>query len=137
MNISQAARITGLSSKTIRDYEQAGLIAAPERGANGYRQYTAAHIDTLHFIKHAREVDFSLAQIAELLALRNNPSRASADVKALVGEHIHTLQQKIARLHAMETTLAAWHARCHGNSSPDCAIIEQLNEHTAKSSQLG
>ena len=111
MNISQAAQLTGLSSKTIRDYEQAGLIAAPERSANGYRQYSAAHIDTLHFIKHAREVDFSLAQIAELLALRNNPDRASADVKALVGEHIRTLQQKIARLSAMETTLTAWHAR--------------------------
>ena len=137
MQTKDLARATGVDAQTIRYYEAQGLLPPPARQANGYRHYTTEHIDTLHFIKHAREVDFSLAQIAELLALRNNPGRASADVKALVGEHIHTLQQKIARLRAMETTLAAWHARCHGDSSPDCAIIEQLNEHTAKNGQLG
>lgn len=126
MNISQVAQQTGLSSKSIRDYEHAGLIEPPERAANGYRRYQAHHIEALTFIKHAREVDFSLAQIAELLALKNNPNRASADVKTLVGQHIHILQQKIERLIAMKTTLQQWHSLCHGDNSPQCPIIDNL-----------
>lgn len=131
MNISQAAALSGLSPKTIRDYERAGLLAPPARSRSGYRQYSAADVDTLRFIKQAREVDFSLAQIAQLLALKHNPRRTSADVKALVGEHLHRLEQKIDRLNALKTTLSGWHARCQGDSSPECPIIDGLS-HPAK-----
>jgi MerR family transcriptional regulator, copper efflux regulator len=128
MNISTAEKLSGLSCKTIRDYEVAGLIQ-PLRKHNGYRSYSEADIATLCFIKHAREVDFSLAQIAELLALRNNPQRASADVKTLVGEHIQRLNQKIMDLNNMKNTLESWYNLCGGNTSPQCAIIDGLNKH--------
>ncbi|PIT12806.1 hypothetical protein BGI32_10765 [Snodgrassella alvi] len=128
MKISTAEKLSGLSSKTIRDYEAAGLIR-PLRQRNGYRSYSEADIATLCFIKHAREVDFSLAQIAQLLALRNNPQRASANVKALVGEHIQRLNQKITDLNSMKDTLENWYKRCGGNDSPNCAIIDGLNKH--------
>lgn len=127
MNISTAEKLSGLSSKTIRDYEAAGLIR-PQRQSNGYRDYSDADIATLSFIRHAREVDFSLAQIAELLALRNNPQRASADVKILVGEHIQRLKQKITDLKSMQETLESWYNRCEGNASPHCAIIDGLDK---------
>lgn len=127
MNISEAGQQTGLSVKTIRDYEQAGLLH-PARAANGYRHYVDDDIETLLFIKHAREVDFSLAQIASLLALRNNPHRASADVKQLVGHHLTLLSTKIERLSAMKTTLQGWYEHCGGNQNPDCAIINGLSE---------
>lgn len=139
MNISAASRQTGLSGKTIRDYEQAGLLH-PARAANGYRYYVDGDIETLLFIKHAREVDFSLAQIATLLALRNNPHRASADVKRLVGHHLTLLNAKIEHLNAMKTTLQGWYEHCCGNESPDCAIINGLSnkpKHGCPSSQSG
>ncbi|WP_371751267.1 MerR family DNA-binding protein [Snodgrassella alvi] len=128
MNISAAEKLTGLSSKTIRDYEAAGLIE-PVRQSNGYRDYSEADIATLCFIRHAREVDFSLAQIAQLLALRNNPQRTSADVKALAGEHIQRLNQKINDLSSMKETLENWYNRCGGDASPHCAIIDGLDKH--------
>ena len=71
MNISQAARATGLSAKQIRDYEKAGLLPPAERAANGYRRYGSGDLARLNFIRHAREVGFSLPQTAELLALND------------------------------------------------------------------
>ncbi|WP_066568401.1 MerR family DNA-binding protein [Snodgrassella sp. CFCC 13594] len=127
INISQAASAVGLSTKAIRDYETANLIH-PMRADNGYRLYNANDIETLRFIKHARDVDFSLAQITQLLALRNNPQRASADVKTLVGQHIHMLTHKIERLSSMRTTLQGWYDQCGGNHQPDCAILTGLSK---------
>ncbi|MDF7676473.1 MerR family transcriptional regulator [Neisseriaceae bacterium ESL0693] len=127
MNISQVAARCGLSAKSIRDYERAGLIH-PLRQVNGYRHYSEHDLATLCFIRHAREVNFSLTQIAQLLQLRNNPNRASADVKTLVGEHIAVLSQKIDQLTAMKTTLQQWHQQCLGNDHAECAIINHLNQ---------
>ncbi|MCP1661203.1 Cu(I)-responsive transcriptional regulator [Neisseria perflava] len=128
MNISEIARHSGLSSKMIRDYEKSGLIHAAERNEAGYRQYSEKDLDTLAFIKHARDVDFSLAQIQTLLQLKNNPHRTSAEVKALTAEHIAALQEKIRRLQKMADTLQQWHDCCQGNDSPDCPIIESLSD---------
>ncbi|MDO5640373.1 MAG: Cu(I)-responsive transcriptional regulator [Neisseria sp.] len=128
MNISEIAKLSGLSSKMIRDYERIGLLKPAARSNAGYRQYSTQDLDTLHFIKHARDVDFSLAQIQTLLDLKNNPQRSSAEVKQLVGEHIDTLQQKIARLQSMTATLQSWHDCCRGNDEPECAIINGLSE---------
>ncbi len=130
MNISEAAKLSGLSGKMIRDYERIGLIRPAERSEAGYRRYNAQDLDTLLFIKHARDVDFSLSQIRTLLELKNNPQRHSAEVKQLVGEHIDTLQQKITRLQSMAATLQSWHDCCKGNSDPDCPIIEHLSDNT-------
>ena len=98
MNISQAARATGLSAKQIRDYEKAGLLPPAERAANGYRRYGSGDLARLNFIRHAREVGFSLPQTAELLALNDDSGRSSRAVKALTAAHIAELDAQIRRL---------------------------------------
>ncbi|UOO83090.1 Cu(I)-responsive transcriptional regulator [Uruburuella testudinis] len=128
MNISETAKLTGLTSKMIRDYEHIGLISPAQRSQSGYRQYGSQDLDTLRFIKHARDVGFSLAQIQTLLNLKNSPHRTSAEVKQLVGGHLDTLHQKIARLQSMADTLQSWHDCCKGNADPDCAIIDRLSD---------
>ena len=128
LTVGEVARRTGLTVRTLHHYDALGLVSPSARSEAGYRQYSARDLDTLHFIKHAREVDFSLAQIQTLLELKHNPHRASADVKQLVGEHISALQHKINRLQSMADTLQGWYDCCKGNQEPDCAIIEQLSE---------
>ncbi|UNU73835.1 Cu(I)-responsive transcriptional regulator [Moraxella nasovis] len=126
MKISEVAKITGLSSKQIRDYEKLGLLTPAERTFSGYRDYKQADLARLHFIHHAREVGFGLAQIGELLALQDNPNRKSCDVKALTASHIATLAQKIAQLEQMKNTLQAWHDECAGDERSHCAILQNL-----------
>ena len=129
MNISEAAKLTGLSDKMIRDYERICLISQAKRRTNGYRQYTERDLDTLHFIKHARDVGFSLRQIQALLDLNHNPNRTSAEVKAITGEHIAQLQEKITRLQSMSAELQSWYDHCEGNDSSECPIINGLSCH--------
>ena len=92
MNISQAAAESGLSAKQIRDYEKHGLIAPAARSEAGYRRYGQADLVRLRFIRHAREVGFSLPQIGQLLSLQHNPQRTSREVKTLTARHIAELE---------------------------------------------
>lgn len=131
MNISQAAAESGLSAKQIRDYEKNGLLLPAPRNEAGYRCYSAADLARLSFIRHAREVGFSLAQISGLLALRDNPQRSSRDVKALTAQHIAELEAQIGRLQNMVGELQRWHDACAGGDCPECAILEGLEEKQA------
>ncbi len=111
MNISQAAAESGLSAKQIRDYEKHGLIAPAARSEAGYRRYGQADLVRLRFIRHAREVGFSLPQIGQLLSLQHNPQRTSREVKTLTARHIAELEAKIERLQGMVAELQRL-ARC-------------------------
>lgn len=126
--ISDTASLVGLSAKQIRDYETYELIR-PIRSPSGYRLYDDNTIQQLHFIAHAREVGFSLAQIKELLTLQQDPHRQSCEVKALTAKHIKALSDKIAQLSAMKQRLQAWHDACLGDSNSDCAILTALKTH--------
>ncbi len=126
MHISQTARQSGVTPKMIRHYEAIGLLPAAVRTAAGYRQYGAADVHTLAFIRRARELGFSIAQIATLLALWQDRGRASAEVKALARQHITELESKIGQLETMRATLAHLAANCQGNSRPDCPILADL-----------
>ena len=128
MNIGEASRATGVSSKMIRYYEQTGLIPKAARRDGGYRDYDAADIHRLRFIRSARDLGFSVDQIGELLALWSDRKRASADVKALALGHVEALRQKQAEIAAMIATLEKLASRCHGDDRPDCPIIEGLAE---------
>ena len=129
MNISQAAAQTGLSAKQIRDYEKQGLLPETRRSESGYRVYSEQDLQRLRFIRHAREVGFSLAQIRELLALQDNPNRHSRDVKNLTAQHIAELNQRIESLQSMLHTLQTWHKECSGDEQADCCILAGLNQH--------
>jgi MerR family transcriptional regulator, copper efflux regulator len=126
MNIGQAARRTGLSAKMIRYYESIDLLPAAGRTDSGYRQYGAEDLHRLAFIKRARDLGFSLAEVAKLLALWQDRERASADVKALAAGHIAELNHKIAELSGLRDTLQELMDHCQGNHRPDCPILRDL-----------
>ncbi len=124
--IGEAAQASGVSAKMIRYYEETGLIRKAERSPSGYRHYTEADVHTLRFIRRARDLGFAVEQIAELLALWQDRSRASAQVKALAMDHVAGLRKKIAELQAMARTLTALAEQCGGDGRPECPIIDDL-----------
>ena len=128
MNISQAAKLTGLSAKQIRDYEKLGLLKANSRTLAGYRHYEENDLARLRFIRHSRDVGFSLQQIAQLLQLQDNPHRNSREVKQLTARHIETLNAQIHALQKMVAELQRWHDNCQGNDCPECSILAGLSE---------
>ncbi|WP_306118370.1 MULTISPECIES: Cu(I)-responsive transcriptional regulator [unclassified Roseitalea] len=125
MNIKKAAQATDLPPKTIRYYEEIGLVA-PARSANGYRDYCEADLHRLRFIQRARSLGFSIQQCRSLLSLYDDEHRASADVKALALEKVGEIDRKIEELRSLRATLSTLVAHCHGDDRPDCPIIEDL-----------
>ncbi len=126
MLISEAAKLSGLSAKMIRRYEDMGLLHS-NRQANGYRQYVPQNIDTLRFIAQARKLGFSLQDIQALTLLWSNPQRSSAQVKALATEHIQQLERKAQELLSMAAQLRQLAEQCNGDASPECAILDGLD----------
>ena len=125
-NIGQAARQSGVSAKMVRHYESLGLLPAVHRTDAGYRQYGDKQIHTLRFIRRARTLGFSMAEIAELLKLWQNQQRASADVKRIAQAHVADLERRIAEMQAMRQTLEELAHCCAGNDRPDCPILSGL-----------
>ena len=126
MNIGQASTASGVSAKMIRHYEQVGLFPGPGRTDAGYRQYGEKEVHTLRFIRHARDLGFSIQQIGELVGLWQNRRRPSRQVKALAEAHIKELEQKTQDLLAMKSTLENLVQCCHGDDRPDCPILDTL-----------
>lgn len=128
MNIGDAAKASQVSAKMIRYYEQIGLIPAAERTESGYRAYHTADIHRLHFIRRARDLGFSVAEIALLLGLWHDRSRQSADVKRLALEHIAELERRMEDIRQMADTLRTLADCCAGDERPDCPILQQLEQ---------
>ena len=126
MNIGEAAKKTGLTTKTIRFYEDIGLVPAAGRDPNGYRRYGEHEVNQLRFVHRARSLGFSVEDCRELLALYGDRERASADVKALAVARIRDIERKIEELEAMKATLQHLAERCHGDERPHCPILEDL-----------
>ena len=126
MNIGQAAAASGISAKMIRHYESLGLLPAATRTDAGYRQYADADVHTLRFVRQARELGFSLDEIAALVKLWHDRSRPSRLVRELAQAHIADLDRKVRELQAMKTTLEHLVHCCHGDDRPDCPILDTL-----------
>jgi MerR family gold-responsive transcriptional activator of gol and ges genes len=126
MNIGQAAKASGVSAKMIRYYESIGLIPAAGRTGAGYRTYGATEVQTLRFIRRARDLGFPVERIADLLALWTDRSRHSADVKRLAQGQIDGLRRRIAEMQDMVDTLAHLADCCAGDDRPDCPILRDL-----------
>ena len=126
MNIGQAAGATGISAKMIRYYESIGLIRASQRSDAGYRIYGDNDLHSLHFVKRARKLGFSIEQIRDLLSLWQDAGRASADVKAIAQAHVADLDKRICELTDMRDTLRHLALACAGNQKPDCPILSGL-----------
>lgn len=136
MNIGRAAKMSGVSTKMIRYYEQTGLIPKAARHDSGYRDYDDSDVHRLRFIRRSRDLGFTVEQIGELLGLWSDRSRASSDVKSFALGHIERLREKMAEIEAMVRTLETLADHCHGDDRPGCPIIEGLADDDGGPSHL-
>jgi MerR family transcriptional regulator, copper efflux regulator len=125
MNIGEVSERTGLPTKTIRYYEEIGLIT-PLRGANSYRQFRERDAHKLAFLGRARGLGFTIEECRDLLALWEDSHRASADVRAIARGHLARIEAKIVELSAMRDTLSDLVKACAGDTRPDCPILHDL-----------
>ncbi|HEX8483712.1 MAG TPA: Cu(I)-responsive transcriptional regulator [Allosphingosinicella sp.] len=126
MKIGQASTTSGVSERMIRHYEKIGLMPKAARRDSGYRDYDERDVNTLLFIRRARDLGFPIEEIGKLLALWQDRGRASADVKALALTRAAELKRKAKELDAMRRSLEHLAANCHGDDRPDCPILGGL-----------
>ena len=136
MQIGPVAKRSGVPAKTIRYYEEIGLIAKPERTAGGYRAYDEQDVDILRFANRARGLGFSIKDVRNLLALYQDRERASADVKSIALEHVEEINSKIEELDSMRRTLLHLADKCQGGERPDCPILDELAHGSAEGGEL-
>jgi MerR family transcriptional regulator, copper efflux regulator len=126
MQIGEAAAQSGVSAKMIRYYEEIGLVPRSARLAQGYREYDDQDVHRLRFVARARDLGFSIKEIAELLRLYSDRRRSSADVKRIALRHVAELDTKIRALRQLKRTIQQLADRCHGNERPECPILDDL-----------
>ncbi len=126
MKIGEAAAASGISERMIRHYEKIGLLDPAPRRDSGYRDYDERDLHTLRFVARARDLGFPIDEIKKLLALWNDRSRASSEVKALALARAAQLKRKERELHEMRRSLEHLAKSCHGDDRPDCPILGDL-----------
>ena len=126
MNIGIAAERAGLPPKTIRYYEDIGLIR-PERLDNGYRDYSGEDVHRLRFLQRSRSLGFSVDECRQLLSLYGDEGRESAEVKQIAQTKLNEIERKIAELRSLRDVLAHLVAHCHGDARPECPILDELS----------
>ncbi len=132
MNIGDVSRLSGLPAKTIRYYEDVGLVEPARRG-NGYRAFRNSDLHKLAFLGRARSLGFSIEDCRTLLALYEDRSRTSAEVKAVAREHLARIEKKLTELQQMHQTLSDLVSKCAGDHRPDCPILADLADDTVPS----
>lgn len=132
MNIGEAAAASGVSTKMIRYYESIALIPKAGRTESGYRVYSDADVNTLRFIRRARDFGMPMPRIELLIGLWLNRDRPSREVKKIALEHVAELRTRIDELTAMAEALEGLAARCHGDATPDCPILHDLERPRAQ-----
>ncbi|MHC4092627.1 MAG: Cu(I)-responsive transcriptional regulator [Planctomycetota bacterium] len=126
MHISEAAARSQLPAKTIRYYEEAGLIGPTARAGNGYREYSDRDVHVLRFVQRARSLGFAMQDCRELLSLYNDKRRSSADVKAVTMRRLLEIERKLAELESLRAVLSDLGERCRGDHRPDSPILDDL-----------
>jgi len=129
--IGTLAQRTGTKVQTIRYYEQIGLLPEPGRTEGGQRRYGEADLDRLAFIRHARQLGFTLEAVRELLDLSDNPSRSCAEVDAIAHRQLKEVEARLARLEALRKELKRMLRECSRGTVADCRVLEILREHAA------
>jgi len=126
MNIGDVAKATGVTGKTIRYYEQIGLVDPAGRASNGYRVYDRGAVEILRFVKRARGLGFTLKEVGDLLALWSDDQREAGDVRRLAKQHLDTIETRIREFEALARTLEHLIDRCEGGDRPHCPILDDL-----------
>ncbi|MEZ8824666.1 Cu(I)-responsive transcriptional regulator [Vibrio amylolyticus] len=132
MNIGTVANLTGLSSKSIRLYEDKGIITPPNRSDAGYREYSSKNVQELSLIARAKNAGFSLIECKELVQLAQNPNRKSSEVKSKTKEKLGEIELKIKELTDIKNQLESWVSACPGNADSQCPIIDDLTKNSER-----
>lgn len=127
--IGGLARASGVKVTTIRYYESIGLIDPPDRSEGGQRLYDLEAVDRMSFIRHARDLGFSLEAIRDLIALSSNKDRACAEIDDIARRHTADIRHRIKRLKALERELGRMIAACAVNRVADCRVLAVLADH--------
>lgn len=130
MKIGELSRATGTHIETIRYYERIGLLPAPARTAANYRSYGADHRSRLSFVRHSRELGFTIEEIRSLLDLTDHPDKDCGEADRIATAHLDKVDEKIAQLSALRDELARIVGRCRGGLAGDCRVIEALGDHS-------
>ena len=130
LTIGNLAKKTGTKVQTIRYYEQIGLMPEPGRTEGGQRRYSDAELDRLAFIRHSRQLGFSLDAIRELLDLSDNPNKSCEDADAIARRQLKQVEQRMERLKALRAELKRMVHECSGGKSADCRVLEVLRDHS-------
>lgn len=126
MNIGDTSQAVGLPAKTIRYYEDIGLVH-PTRAGNGYRDFSETDLHKLRFLARSRALGFSIEDCRALLALYEDDKRASAEVRRIARRHLDEVERKIIDLNALRDTLTHLVETCAGDEKPDCPILANLS----------
>lgn len=130
LTIGSLAKRTGTKVQTIRYYETIGLMPEPERSAGGQRRYGQAGLDRLAFVRHARQLGFSLEAIRDLLNLADNPAQSCSEADSIARQQLKQVEDRIARLNALKVELERMICECGQNSVADCRVLEVLRDHS-------
>jgi DNA-binding transcriptional MerR regulator len=128
--IGHAARATGSKVQTIRYYEQIGLLPLPDRSEGNQRLYTNADIDRLAFIRHARDLGFSIEAIRELLHMADQPDLPCDEADAIAVRNREDVKARMSRMQALQAELDRILVQCAGGSDADCRVLEVLGDHS-------
>lgn len=126
MKISELAAASNVATKTIRYYEQVGLIAPARRNASGYRQYEQKDVTTLIFIRRCRELNIAIDDIKQLLDVQQNPNASCALVDEMIEKQLERIRQSQRELAMLEKTLSSLALSCANNKIEDCSILHRL-----------
>jgi len=129
LTIGRVAKETGCKVQTIRYYEEIGVLPPPDRSAGNQRIYEPEHIQRLNFIRHARELGFSLAAIRDLLSLTDNPNQSCITADGIAREQLGQVNHRINRLQLLKLELERMIEQCSGGQIKDCRVIEVLGDH--------
>ena len=127
--IGDMGKATATKIETIRYYERIGLLPAPDRTAANYRRYGAAHRSRLSFVRHSRDLGFTIEEIRSLLDLSDDPARDCGEADRIATAHLEQVEAKIAQLMLLRDELARIVGRCRGGIAADCRVIEALGDH--------
>ncbi len=129
MKIGELSRATGTNIETIRYYERIGLLPEPHRTAANYRSYGDAHRSRLAFVRHSRDLGFTIEEIRSLLDLSDDPGRDCSEADRIASRHLAQVEDKIAQLTLLRDELARIVGRCRGGVAAECRVIEALGDH--------
>lgn len=130
MKIGQLSKTTGTNVETIRYYERIGLLPEPARTDGGYRSYDAAHRSRLKFIRHSRDLGFTIQEIRSLLDLSDHPTRDCKEADEIASRHLAQVERKIAQLQVLQQELSRIVGQCRGGLAADCRVIDALADHS-------